>query len=74
MRYPGVPYLLDTILQDATLYFIIIFTLELWLLLFLILAPVRDPLFPREDFVVLIMRACLGIDPAYTLGVSSLGL
>ncbi|KAF9648039.1 hypothetical protein BDM02DRAFT_3116114 [Thelephora ganbajun] len=41
-RYPGVPTLLDTILRDATLYFIFMFVVQGLLEMFLFFAPVGD--------------------------------
>jgi hypothetical protein len=47
-RYPGIPSLLDTILRDATSYFIVIFACQVCLLFFLILAPVGDPSYVQQ--------------------------
>lgn len=41
-RYPGFPSLLDAILRDATVYFVLIFASQLLFQLFLFLAPVGD--------------------------------
>jgi len=41
-RAIGVPSLLDKILQDATIYFLVIFTSHLLLIFFEFLAPVSD--------------------------------
>lgn len=41
-RYPGIPSILDTILRDATFYFIFMFVCQLVLEFFLLLAPVGD--------------------------------
>lgn len=43
LTYPGIPSLLNTILRDATYYFILMFACQLCLLLFLFFAPVSDP-------------------------------
>lgn len=40
---PGVPSLLRKILQDATIYFLLMFVCQLLLLFFLFLAPVGPP-------------------------------
>lgn len=40
MRFIGIPNLLDTILQDATVYFVLLFACQLCLLLFVVLASV----------------------------------
>lgn len=42
LTYPGIPSLLNTILRDATYYFILMFACQLCLLLFLFFAPVSD--------------------------------
>ena len=39
-RYPGVPSILDTVVRDSTLYFILIFLIQLFFLLFIFFAPV----------------------------------
>lgn len=39
-RYPGIPSILDNILLDATVYYILVFVCQLLLELFLFLAPV----------------------------------
>jgi len=39
-RYPGIPSILDAILRDATRYFILMFVCQLFVELFLLLAPV----------------------------------
>ena len=41
-RYPGVPSLLDTIMRDATQYFMLIFFVQLVAELLLFVAPVCD--------------------------------
>jgi len=41
-RHPGVSKILDTIVQDATVYFIFMFVCQLLLEFFLIFAPVSD--------------------------------
>lgn len=41
-RHPGVPNLLDTIVQDATYYFMFKFFVQILSQLFMFLAPVRD--------------------------------
>jgi hypothetical protein len=41
-RFPGIPSILDTILRGATIYFVVIFTSQLVLLLSTIFAPVSD--------------------------------
>lgn len=48
-RAPGVPSLIDKILQDATMYFLVIFSTHLLLILFEFFAPVSpfsNGLFP----------------------------
>jgi len=42
-RFPGIPSILDAILRDATLYFLLIFAFQLILLFFLLFASVGDP-------------------------------
>ena len=44
MRAHGVPSLLDRIVEDATVYFLIMFTGQLLVLFFEFLAPVSDSL------------------------------
>lgn len=46
MRYPGIPNLLDTILSDATSYFIFMFACQIVLLLFLCFAPIQIKFMP----------------------------
>ncbi|KAF9648019.1 hypothetical protein BDM02DRAFT_3187465 [Thelephora ganbajun] len=46
-RYPGIPTLLDTILRDATLYFILISTGQVLFEMFLFFAPEEIQLMPR---------------------------
>jgi hypothetical protein len=41
-RLPGIPDILDAILRDATIYFLLIFASQLVLFFFLFLAPVGD--------------------------------
>lgn len=41
-RYPTIPSILDTILRDATEYFVLIFSAQFLSLLFLFVAPVRN--------------------------------
>ena len=41
-RLPGIPTILDAILQDATVYFLLIVASQLVLCLFLFFAPVSD--------------------------------
>ena len=41
-RYLGVPSILDTILRDATVYFMLMFAIQLSFQLFLFFAPVGD--------------------------------
>ena len=43
-RYPGASTILDTIVQDATVYFIFMFVCQLLLEFFLLFAPVSDPI------------------------------
>jgi hypothetical protein len=40
--HPGIPSLLESILRDATINFVIVFVLHLVFLMFLTLAPVSD--------------------------------
>lgn len=40
--YPGISTLLDAILRDATLYFLLMFGCQVLLVLFLFFAPVGD--------------------------------
>ena len=42
-RFPGIPTLLDAILRDATVYFLLIVASQLVLFFFVFLAPVCDP-------------------------------
>jgi hypothetical protein len=42
LGYPGVPNLLESILRDATISFVLVFISHLLLLLFLVSAPVGD--------------------------------
>ena len=41
-EYPGMPNLLESILRDATISFVLVFISHLLLLLFLVSAPVGD--------------------------------
>jgi len=47
MRHPGVPNLLDKIVQDATYYFMFIFFVQILSQLFMFLAPVGDTQYVR---------------------------
>jgi hypothetical protein len=40
VRYPGIPSILDIILQDATLYFVFMFACQTLFEMFLFFAPV----------------------------------
>ena len=42
-RFPGIPSILDAILRDATVYFLLIVASQLVLFFFVFLAPVCDP-------------------------------
>ena len=73
-RYPGIPSILDTILRDATVYFIILFASQLMFQLFLFLAPVGDIVIRPGvvNRVVLIICVCIGGSSAPAGIVSSL--
>jgi len=52
-RFPGIPSILDAILRDATVYFLLIFASQLVLLFFLYFAPVCDPHYIRGWLILL---------------------
>jgi hypothetical protein len=51
-RFPGIPDILDAILRDATVYFLLIFASQLVLFLFLFLAPVGDPYWIQDRLIL----------------------
>lgn len=57
-RYPGIPSILDTILRDATVYFIFMFASQLLFQLFLFFAPVSDMTHSRGRWSCCTHRAC----------------
>jgi hypothetical protein len=61
-RFPGIPNLLDAILRGATIYFVIIFTCQLCLMLFLVFAPVSDACCVRGK-VTLMCSLCAHVQP-----------
>jgi len=52
-RSLGIPNILDVILRDATIYFLLIFASQLVLFLFLFFAPVGDPYYIRGWLILL---------------------
>jgi hypothetical protein len=68
MRARGVPSLLDRIVEDATLYFLIIFTSQIFVISFEIFAAVSDhPVVLRSSVDG---ERCVGIDPTPSRDVS----
>ena len=63
----GVPTILDKILQDATMYFLVIFTGHLFVIFFEIFAPVRDL---PVDLSLRLRRAGSETDATSSCGVS----
>ncbi|KAF9777632.1 hypothetical protein BJ322DRAFT_1095726 [Thelephora terrestris] len=53
-RYPGIPSILDTIVRDATKYFLLISSVHLLSVLFVFVAPVDIQLFPPMVNMVLV--------------------
>ena len=73
VRYPGIPSILDTILQDATLYFVFMFACQVNLEMFLIFAPVGDIWYVRGWLIqLLIICVCSGKNSTAARDVSSL--
>ena len=46
-RFPGIPSILDAILRDVTLHFLLIFAFQMVFFMFLFFAPVGDPHYIR---------------------------
>lgn len=46
--YPGIPSILDALVKDATLYFMLIFSVHFVSLLFLFVTPVGGTYITRE--------------------------
>ena len=73
IRHPRIPSLLDIILRDATVYFMVIFALQMCFLLFLCFAPVSDLRLPGGGYpTVLTGSLCPGTTPAHACYVSLL--
>ena len=69
MRAKGVPSLLDRIVEDATMYFLIIFISQIFVISFEIFAPVSDhPVVSRSSVND---KRYVGIDPTHCRDVSS---
>jgi len=61
-RFPGIPNILDVVLRDATLYFLLIFAFQLILFFFLLFAPVGDPYYVR-GLLILLYSSVVRVQP-----------
>ena len=58
-RYPGMPSVLDTIVRDATYYFLLIFSLHILSFLFFFATPVSTTQASREQRSCCVNRVCI---------------
>jgi len=57
-RYPGIPHILDVVLRDATLYFMLSTVFQVLLVFFEIFAPVGDTRHTR-GFLITLCSSCV---------------